>query len=139
MAFTDTKRRMTGGGSVFTSDVTRVTHGFELHCSTLQKPNNLQVNWSGNRFHLENLSAVTCLDDPALNPAPPPAGFDTYIAEGNGGYNGVSGATIRWTFTDDGETGVDDMATMEIKDKDGNLVLSVSGKLTFGNHQAHGK
>ena len=45
--------RMTGGGSVLGS---RVTHGFELHCNVTQTPNRLQVNWAGNRFHLEPLT-----------------------------------------------------------------------------------
>src|SRR5882672_5886748 len=58
--------RMTGGGSVFTTDGTevqtgdRVTHGFEIHCGaengTIPLPNNLEINWSGNRFHLDYLT-----------------------------------------------------------------------------------
>ena len=62
--------RMTGGGSIFTESGTRVTHGFELHCDIDVGPNNLQVNFDGNSFHLESLTAVNCYDDPALNPLP---------------------------------------------------------------------
>lgn len=130
--------RMTGGGSVFTSDGTRVTHGFELHCDKAKQPNNLEINWGpGNHFHLDKLTSATCKDDPSINPTPPPAGFDTYIGKGTGTYNGAPGATARWTFTDAGEPGTDDTAKIVIFDANGVKVLSVSGKLTFGNHQAH--
>src|SRR5438445_11297494 len=64
---------MTGGGSVFTSDGTRVTHGFELHCDANKAPNNLEINWGpGNRFHLENLVSADCYYDPSMNPSAPP-------------------------------------------------------------------
>ena len=130
--------RMTGGGSVFTADGVRVTHGFELHCDANQEPNNLQVNWGkGNKFHLESLTSASCNDDPAIEPNPPAAGFDTYEGVGTGRYNGVSGATATWTFTDAGEPGNSDFAELVITDAGGNVVLSVSGNLNRGNHQAH--
>ncbi|GEM_PF-1597043 len=131
--------RMTGGGSVFTADGMRVTHGFELHCDYTDLPNNLEVNWKGNRFHMETLTSATCTDDPTIAPDPPPAGFDTYHGTGAGRYNGASGATAEWTFTDAGEPGKYDHAEITIKDADGNVVLYVSGYLHFGNHQAHRK
>lgn len=130
--------RMTGGGSVFTSDGRRVTHGFELHCDPAVHPNNLQINWGGgNKFHLEQLTSATCTDDPAINARPPNAPFDTYNGTGEGRYNGESGATAEWTFTDAGEPGANDRATITIRDAAGNTVLVVSGNLHFGNHQAH--
>ncbi|MCZ7357095.1 MAG: hypothetical protein O8C66_05540 [Candidatus Methanoperedens sp.] len=130
--------RMTGGGSVFTTNGERVTHGFELNCNASKAPNNLQVNWGkNNKFHLESLTTATCSDDPAIAPNPPAAGFDTYTGTGTGSYNGVSGATIEWTFTDAGEPGTSDSATIVIKDSSGNIVLSVSGNLKNGNQQAH--
>ena len=52
---------MTGGGSIFTADGTRVTHGFELHCDPNISPNKLEVNFDGNSFHLEQLTYVNCL------------------------------------------------------------------------------
>jgi hypothetical protein len=129
--------RMTGGGSVFASNGTRVTHGFELHCDASKGPNNLQVNWGkGNRFHLESLTSASCSDDPNIAENPPAAGFDTYKGEGTGRYNGVSGATAKWTFTDAGEPGKNDLATTEIK-VGSTTVLSVSGNLNSGNQQAH--
>lgn len=130
--------RMTGGGSVLMNDGTRVTHGFELHSDITKGPNNLEVNWGkGNAFHLENLTAASCTDDPSIGPNPPTAGFDTYSGKGIGRYNGVSGARAEWTFTDAGEPGKNDTATIKIWDANGNIVLSVSGKLNNGNHQAH--
>jgi len=127
--------RMTGGGSVFQGS--RVTHGFELHCDASEEPNNLEVNWDGNSFHLESLDSARCSDDPAIEPNPPTADFDTYEGAGTGRYNGVSGATAEWTFTDAGEPGGGDTAQISIKDVGGNVVLSVSGNLNKGNHQAH--
>lgn len=130
--------RMTGGGSVFTNDNSRVTHGFELKCDKSQTPNNLEVNWGkGNKFHLETLTTASCSDDPAIEPNPPAAGFDTYKGTGTGRYNGAEGATAEWTFTDAGEPGKNDIATIVIKDSSGNIVLSVSGNLNGGNQQAH--
>ena len=129
---------MTGGGSVFTAEGTRVTHGMQLHCDASKVPNNLQVNWGkGNRFHLSALSTATCSDDPALAENPPVAGFDTLTGTGTGSYNGVAGATITFTFTDAGEPGKNDTASIVIKDAGGNIVLTVSGKLNNGNHQSH--
>ncbi|MBI3639254.1 MAG: SBBP repeat-containing protein [Thaumarchaeota archaeon] len=139
--------RMTGGGSILTPAVTsgsgknnsmRVTHGFELHCDVSQLPNNLEVNWDkGNKFHLDSLTTVSCTDDPTIIPNPPDAGFDTYVGTGTGSYNGVSGATAEWTFTDAGEPGKNDFAKIVIKDKNNVVVLSVSGYLNSGNQQAH--
>ncbi len=136
---------MTGGGSVFRANGTevtwegpkigRVTHGFELRCDN--RPNSLEINWDGNRFHLEQLLSGVCTDSPLIEPDPPDADFDTYTGTGNGRYNGVSGAYAEWVFTDAGEGGSGDTATITIWDAGGNVVLTVSGYLTFGNHQAH--
>ena len=126
--------RMTGGGRVTTAS--RVTHGFELHCTASDLPNNLQVNWGGNRFHLESLTSASCTDTP-LDQKPPSAPFDTYKGKGTGRYNGTPGATAEWTFTDAGEPGKSDTMTIEIKDSSSAVVLSVTGTLDQGNHQAH--
>ena len=133
---------MTGGGSVFSKDYGRVTHGFELHCDASQGPNNLEVNWSkgkkgANKFHLTELTLARCLDFPLIDEAPPVAGFDTYMGIGKGRFNGVDGATVRFVFTDEGEPGKDDRAAIVIWDADGNQVLVVKGSLKNGNHQAH--
>lgn len=134
------KGRMTGGGSVFTDDGQRVTHGFQLRCDASREPQSLEINWGkGNKFHLEQLTFASCTDDPTIEPQPPAADFDTYEGEGNGRYNGVAGATAHWIFTDAGQPGVRDTATIEIRDVSGNLVLEVSGNLNKGNHQAHAR
>jgi uncharacterized repeat protein (TIGR01451 family) len=129
-------KRMTGGGSIFTADGTRVTHGFELHCNKNDDPNNLEINWGTNpenNFHLESLDFVRCSDDPNIVPNPPGASFDTYYARGTGICNGIAAAIV-WTFTDAGEPGTADTATYAIT---GGCTLNASGLLTFGNHQAH--
>jgi len=128
--------RMTGGGSVFGSGSQRVTHGFQLRCDADDPRQNLEINWGSNHFHLLDLTSAQCKDTD-LDERPPAAGFDTFIGTGVGRYNGVDGATIEFTFTDDGEPGVNDTARMVIRDAAGNVVLSVEGKLQFGNHQAH--
>ncbi len=132
-----TTGRMTGGGTVGTSNV---RHGFELHCDAGVGPNNLQVSWSkGNKFHLETLESATCSDDPTITPNPPEAGFDTYVGKGMGRYNGVSGYTIEFKFTDAGEPGINDHAKISITAPDSSVVLSVSGNINRGNQQAHAK
>ncbi len=125
--------RMTGGGSVIDPVVGRVTHGFELHCDATEPPNNLEVNWGGNRFHLETLTSAFCLDDPSIDPGQPAAPFDTYEGTGTGRCNGEP-ASIKWEFTDAGEPGVNDRAEISIS---GACTLTVSGTLERGNHQAH--
>ena len=128
---------MTGGGSVFTEGQ-RYTHGFELHCDT-SPPNNLEINWGGNRFHLLDLASAACSDDPAISEAPPVAGFDTFVGRGTGRLNGEEGASIRFEFTDAGEPGKGvDLAEFTITPPGGGTPIVVSGRLEKGNHQAHG-
>jgi len=132
--------RMTGGGSIFLPDGTRVTHGFEIHCDITDVPNTLEVNWpAANNFHMDTLTAAKCTDDPNINQKPPKSSpFDTFVGTGTGKLNGVAGASITFTFVDAGEPGTSDTAAYLIKDKDGNTVLSVGATLlTKGNHQAH--
>jgi hypothetical protein len=126
--------RMTGDGSVFATDATRVTHDFELHCD-ISLPHNLEINWSkGNRFHLTQLDSATCSDDPSISEGQPVAGFDTFVGSGIGRLNGVDGATIDFKLTDAGEPGKrTDLAEFSIN---GGAALSVSNPLHSGNHQA---
>lgn len=133
---------MTGGGSIFDTvqvDFTgRTTHGFEIHCDG-RNPNNLQVNWAENRFHLDDMQSAFCFDAPDISPNPPGALFDTFQGVGTGRLNGVrGGGRISWTFTDAGEGGSGDFARITIIDTATDaVVLDVEGFLTFGNHQAH--
>ena len=130
--------RMTGGGSVFTAAGDRVTHGFEIHCDVADVPNSLEVNWPGHRFHLTTLTSALCTKDPLIDGGHPTNVFNTYVGEGTGLYDGVPGAKASWTFTDAGEPGTSDTATYLIRDKDGNVVLTVAVQvLNKGNQQAH--
>ena len=140
--------RMTGGGSAFVSggnavnpDGTRVTHGFELQCNVTKSPNNLEVNWDGNRFHLETITSALCTSAPPESTcaaAPPNAPFHTYFGIGVGSLNGVPGATASWQFSDCGEPGTKDVVEIFVRDTNGILVLELRQTfLTFGNHQAH--
>ena len=125
--------RMTGGGSIFTADGARVTHGFELHCD-LRLPNNLEINWGKNRFHLTRLDSAACTDDPGLSEGQPGAGFDTFVGSGVGRLNGVDGVTIEFRLTDAGEPGGGvDLAEFSISGG----ALAATGVLEKGNHQAH--
>ncbi len=120
--------RFTGGGSIFTSAGVRVTHGFELYCSLSQGPNNLEINWAGNRFHLDQLTSVSCS---LVN------GVPTITGTGTGTYNGQPGATITFTFNDAGEPGRNtDFASITIK-VGSTTVLQASGLLDSGNQQFH--
>ena len=134
-----TEGRMTGGGRLDTDMI--VTHGFELHCSVEDTPNNLQVNWQGgNHFHLDELIDVKCIDTDGISPNPPSADFDLLEAHGIGTYNNEDGAKIYFVFTDAGEPGTDDTARIKIQiiDSGGNVVLDeATTVLEHGNHQAH--
>lgn len=131
--------RMTGGGGQVTIGDVYVTRGFTLHCD-ITLSNNLEINWPGNKWHLDKpLTSADCVDDPAFEPAPPPAPFDTFIGEGVGRLNGVDGYTVRIRFIDAGEPGgKNDMAGIQITDPNGNPVLLVPlGFMNNGNLQAH--
>jgi len=135
--------RMTGGGSVFTIDDVRVTRGFEIHCD-LRNPNNLEVNWPGNKFHMTELTSAVCTDSPAVDQTPPnSAPFDTFTGTGRGKLNNQPGARIEFVFVDAGEPGTSDTAWIKVFDKDDNLVLyvpgdpNVPGYLNNGNLQTH--
>ena len=118
--------RMTGGGSVFRIDGTRVTRGFEIHCD-LREPNNIQVNWPGNRFHLTDLTGAVCTDSPIIDQLPRSSPFDTFQGEGDGLLNGDPGARIEFVFVDAGEPGSNDTASIQIFDQNNDQVLDVSG------------
>ena len=75
----------------------------------------------------------------AFDEGNPRAGFDTIVGQGAGVLNGVSGATASFRFTDAGERGREDRATITISDPGGNIVFQISdARITVGgNHQAH--
>lgn len=126
---------MTGGGWIDAS-VGRVTNGFRLECNPANRPNNLQINWPGNGFHLEHVNSVSCSFDPAVgDPAPPPASFNTISGSGTGRCRSGGSATVAWKKTDAGEPGKGrDRFEVTIS---GSCSLSASGLLGGGNQQAH--
>jgi hypothetical protein len=133
--------RMTGGGSFFTADGVRVTHGFELYCQqelpATIGPNNLEVNWNGNHFHLETLTSSACHLE--TDPTPPKAPISTYLGCGTGSYNGQPNYYACWTFVDAGEPGTNDTAWFALYTPLPYTLVFQAGpsKLTFGNQQAH--
>ena len=134
--------RMTGGGGTVTatSGVT-VTYGFTLHCD-ITLSNNLELNWAGgNKWHLDKpITFANCQDDPAIEPHPPVAPFDTFHGEGIGRLNGVDGSRIEFTLVDDGEgKNSGDKARFTIYEPGSDAVaLTVLLQLTSnGNIQAH--
>lgn len=134
-----------GGGRVNVPDnyggTFILTHGFELHCDATQAPNNLEFNWEGNSFHLEELETAQCIDDgtpnePPPSPHPGPT-LDIYTGSGYGRYNGECGAFATWSMDDNGEPGKKDhILSLFIQDKDGNVVLNFNDPLNLktGNH-----
>jgi cysteine-rich repeat protein len=132
-----TAGRMNGGGGMVDEGGAKVTHGFELQCNADETSSNLQVNWGGNKFHLESLDSVLCSDNEGYSEGQPVAGLDTLVGAGTGRLNGESGASVEFTFTDQGEPGKNgDTASILIKDSGGSTVLSIDGSLVKGNHQA---
>jgi hypothetical protein len=124
--------RMTGGGRIAGS-VT--SHGMNLSCDPQDRRSQLQVNWGKNRFHMTELTGAFCSDAGGIEPGQPLAQFDTITGTGTGRYNNKPGS-VTFTFTDAGEPGKSDTATIEVKDENGTVVLSVTG-LVQGNQQAH--
>ncbi len=141
--------RMTGGGHQIRVDGSKITRGLTLHCD-ITLSNNLEINWpGGNNWHLqkESLESVQCIDDPAYDPFPPDAPFDTFIARALGSLNGVENSIIDFKFIDNGEPGDTDEAHFTIyapNQGPGQVapgsevsVLTVGGQLDGGNLQAH--
>jgi hypothetical protein len=126
---------MTGGGKIYPTNAEpptdQVTHGFELHCDPSSGPNTLEVNWDGNKFHLDSLVLAECVDDGTVN-EPPSNGngnkptLDVYHGIGTGRFNGVCGATAEWIFDDNGEPGKwDQIVSLVITDGSG-VLLSIN-------------
>jgi hypothetical protein len=128
------KGRFTGGG--FQIGDVRVTRGFTIHCDLLLS-NNLQVNWGGNQFHMnEHTTTVECSDNEELQ-APPAAPVDTIVGVGSGRYNGVDGYTIEFKLVDAGEPGTSDRAALRIFNASGDVLNLSEAVLGGGNIQAH--
>ena len=132
--------RMTGQGTI-DSAYGRSHHVFRNSICGADKFPDLKVQWEGNRFDLKAYSTpLMCLDTPA-DEGQPGAGFDTIVGQGTGVLNGERGATARFRFTDAGEPGRNDTATITIANADGDVVFQLTNEkiLVGGNHQAHRK
>ena len=131
--------RMTGGGGQLSVGDLYITRGFTIHCD-ITLSNNIEINWPGNKWHLDKpITSARCVDDPNISPVPPRAPFDTFFGEATGRLNGVDGSFLRFVFVDSGERGGEnDMAMLQVFDPAGNLVLDLPlSALTNGNIQAH--
>lgn len=131
--------RMTGGGNQIMVGGVRISRGFTIHCD-ITLSNNLEINWPANKWHITKpLTSAVCLDDPSVDPTPPPAPFDTFIGEGVGQLNGQPGSTVKFTFVDGGEPGSGaDKAKIQVFAPGGALVLDIPlSVLDNGNLQAH--
>lgn len=135
----DLDGRMTGGGGQVTVGDVYITRGLTVHCDIVLS-NNLEINWPGNKWHLDKpLTSALCIDDPTVTPEPPPAPFDTFIGVGIGRLNGVDGYRVEFIFVDSGEPGGDnDKTQIQIFSPSNELVLDVPlDFLDNGNLQAH--
>ena len=132
--------RFTGGGSQISIGDVKITKGLTIHCDLLLS-NNLEVNWNGHQFHMEDhITTVQCSDDPNINQQPPAAPLDTLVGVGIGRYDNVDGYTIQFTLVDAGEPGSSDSAALLIFEtaNPGNVVLNLPlTHLNGGNLQAH--
>lgn len=131
--------RMTGHGTVISS-YGRSHHEFRNSVCNSDRFPDLKVQWDGNRFDLTAYSSpLTCVDRPGFDEGQPDAGFDTIVGQGTGVLNGVAGASATFSFTDAGEPGRGDRATITITDASGNVVFDISDVEIErgGNHQAH--
>ena len=131
-----TSGKFTGGGRIANGSGADVTHGLRLNCDPTIGPANFQVNWGGNSFHLDSVTAGFCSSIPGVSPSPPPAAFNVHTGSGIGSLNGEP-ASISWSLTDAGEPGRADTAAITIRDATDTVVLNVSGVLLGGNHQSH--
>ena len=78
------------------------------------------------------------MDTSILGPEHPAAPFNTITGTGTGNYDGVAGATVSFTITDQGEPGKNDTLKITINTANGQIVLDApTTSLTFGNQQAH--
>lgn len=132
--------RMTGAGTI-DSRYGRSHHVFRNSVCNSDRFPDLKVQWAGNRFDLTSYSSPLRCVDTAADEGQPRAGFDTIIGQGSGTLNGQSGATASFSFTDAGEPGRNDTATITITDRQGNIVFQVNNQRITegGNHQAHRK
>ena len=129
--------RLTGGGWLRTGGG-KSHHQVHLAC-TAAGGGTLRINAPAGRFVLEHVDYALCVDDPALRPGGPKAGWEIHRGSGTGRFDGAGGYTIDWTLTDEGEPGRSDGWSVVVRNAAGVVVLSEDGSLGGGNHQAHAR
>jgi len=127
--------RLTGGGWQRT-DGGKSHHQVQLGC-TAAEGGQLRINAPAGTFRLEHVDFALCVDDPALDPGGPRAGWAIHRGSGTGSFDGAGGHTIEWALTDEGEPGRSDGWSIRVRDPAGLVVLTEDGSLDGGNHQAH--
>ncbi|WP_284348549.1 prealbumin-like fold domain-containing protein [Roseisolibacter agri] len=138
--------RMTGGSGKIeitlpnNGGTLTISTGFTIHCD-ITLSNNIEINWPGNRWHLDKpIKTATCLDDPNVIPDQPDAPFDTFLGTAEGALNGQAISRISFTFVDgDGSPGgkANDRVSLTIWNTQGQVVLSFTNLPIKGNLQAH--
>jgi hypothetical protein len=132
--------RFTGGGKQIDINGIAITKGLTIHCDLLLS-NNLEINWNGHQFHMEEHTVtISCTDDPSIDQKPPAAPLDTLVGIGLGRYDNNDGYTVEFTLVDAGEPGKTDQAALKIYETANpvNVVLNLPlTYLTGGNLQAH--
>jgi hypothetical protein len=129
--------RLTGGGWLRT-DGGKSHHQVQLGC-TAAEGGRLRIDAPAGTFRLEHVDFALCVDDPALRPGGPKAGWEIHRGSGTGSFDGAGGYTVEWTLTDEGEPGRSDGWSIVVRDAAGTVVLSEDGSLAGGNHQAHAR
>jgi hypothetical protein len=151
--------RFTGGGKQVDVAGVTITKGLELDCdfaADMAGSDNLEINFNGNRFHMETFLFASCeLEGKAPNP--PTAPINEMNGVGTGRYDGTDGYTVLFTLEDHGEPGTNDMAcfriyspgnapadgyltgtpTCETETTHGDILDFPLTLLTHGNLQAH--
>jgi hypothetical protein len=127
--------RLTGGGWL-RAGAGKSHHEVHLGC-TAAEGGTLRIDAPAGRFRLGHVDFALCVDDPALDPGGPRAGWAIHRGSGTGSFNGAGGYAIEWTLTDEGEPGRSDGWSIIVRDAAGLVVLSEDGTIDGGNHQAH--
>jgi hypothetical protein len=101
--------RFTGGGQQVIMDPpgpgpVELAKGFEVDCDMNPMHENLELNWQGNHFHMDQITSAVCTLVPPP-PNPPTAPVNRIDGTGLGSYNNVEGYTVVFTLIDHGEPG----------------------------------
>lgn len=140
LSTTELEGRLTGGGlKVAGTRGEVVTFGMTLHCDILLS-NNLEVNWSGHKWHLTKPITSASCDNIQQDPEPPASPIDTFEGEGYGKLDGVGNSFVRFRFEDHGEPGSNDRVQITIYEPGSTTLVALDialQKINVGNLQMH--